>query len=55
MGEARQVPFIPVFYVLLQRLSERQWPFRRAGMNSASGAGSAPGAAGANPSTSFVD
>ncbi|HWY73067.1 MAG TPA: multidrug efflux RND transporter permease subunit [Burkholderiaceae bacterium] len=47
--------FIPVFYVLLQRLSERQWPFRRAGMNSASGAGSAPGAAGANPSTSFVD
>jgi multidrug efflux pump subunit AcrB len=39
----------------LQRLSERQWPFRRAGMNSASGAGSAPGAAGANPSTSFVD
>ena len=22
--------FIPVFYVLLQRVSERQWPFRRA-------------------------
>ena len=21
--------FIPVFYVLLQRVSERQWPFRR--------------------------
>jgi hydrophobe/amphiphile efflux-1 (HAE1) family protein len=47
--------FIPVFFVLLQRLSEGQWFFRRAGMNSASGAGSAPGAAGANPSTSFVD
>jgi len=22
--------FIPVFYVMLQRVSERQWPFRRA-------------------------
>jgi HAE1 family hydrophobic/amphiphilic exporter-1/multidrug efflux pump len=22
--------FIPVFYVMLQRISERQWPFRRA-------------------------
>jgi len=21
--------FIPVFYVLLQRVSERQWPFKR--------------------------
>jgi hypothetical protein len=21
--------FIPVFYVLMQRLSERKWPFRR--------------------------
>jgi HAE1 family hydrophobic/amphiphilic exporter-1/multidrug efflux pump len=21
--------FIPVFYVMLQRISERQWPFRR--------------------------
>ena len=21
--------FIPVFYVMLQRVSERQWPFRR--------------------------
>ena len=21
--------FIPVFYVILQRVSERQWPFRR--------------------------
>jgi HAE1 family hydrophobic/amphiphilic exporter-1/multidrug efflux pump len=21
--------FIPVFYVLLQRMSERQWPFKR--------------------------
>ena len=47
--------FIPVFFVLLQRLSEGQWFFRRAGMNSASGAGSAPGAAGPKPSTSLVD
>jgi len=47
--------FIPVFFVLLQRLSEGQWFFRRAGMNSASGAASAPGAAGPNPSTSLVD
>ena len=22
--------FIPAFYVMLQRVSERQWPFRRA-------------------------
>jgi hydrophobe/amphiphile efflux-1 (HAE1) family protein len=47
--------FIPVFFVLLQRLSEGQWFFRRADMNSASGAGSAPGAAGPKPSTSLVD
>jgi multidrug efflux pump subunit AcrB len=47
--------FIPVFYVLLQRLSESQWFSRRAGVNSPSGAASAPGTAGSNPSTSFVD
>jgi hydrophobe/amphiphile efflux-1 (HAE1) family protein len=47
--------FIPVFFVLLQRLSEGQWFFRRADMNSASGAGSALGAAGPKPSTSLVD
>jgi len=23
--------FTPVFYVLMQRISERQWPFRRCG------------------------
>ena len=47
--------FIPVFFLLLQRLSEGQWFLRRAGMNSASGAGSPPGAAGPKPSTSLVD
>jgi multidrug efflux pump subunit AcrA (membrane-fusion protein) len=47
--------FIPVFYVLLQRLSERQWPFGRAGADSASGAGRGPGAAGAGPTASLVD
>jgi multidrug efflux pump subunit AcrB len=26
--------FIPVFYVLMQRLSERQWPFRRSAVPS---------------------
>ena len=27
--------FIPVFYVLMQRISERQWPFKRIGSDSA--------------------
>jgi HAE1 family hydrophobic/amphiphilic exporter-1/multidrug efflux pump len=47
--------FIPVFYVLLQRLGERQWPFRRAEAHPASDAGNATGAAGANPTASRVD
>jgi multidrug efflux pump len=47
--------FIPVFYVLLQRVSERQWSFWRAGPSSASGAGNATGAAGANPTASLAD
>ena len=47
--------FIPVFFVLLQRLSEGQWFFRRARMNSNPGAGSASGAADSSPSTSLVD
>ena len=47
--------FIPVFYVLLQRLSERQWSFWRAGPSSASGAGNATGVAGANPTASLAD
>ena len=47
--------FIPVFYVLLQRLSERQWPFGRAGADSASDAGRGPAAAGAGPTASLVD
>jgi len=33
--------FIPVFYVLLQRLSEGQWPFRRPEPTASSLAGSA--------------
>jgi HAE1 family hydrophobic/amphiphilic exporter-1/multidrug efflux pump len=47
--------FIPVFYVLLQRLSERQWPFRRAETDSASDAGNATGAARANPTASLAE
>jgi hypothetical protein len=44
--------FIPVFYVLLQRISERQWPFRhpdeaaiaaaRAGAGATQGPGASP-------------
>ncbi len=44
--------FIPVFYVMLQRLSERQWPFRHSddipsagGPAAGEGAGKGPGAA----------
>jgi HAE1 family hydrophobic/amphiphilic exporter-1/multidrug efflux pump len=38
--------FIPVFYVLLQRMSERQWPFKRMDTPSSPGAGSAASGAG---------
>jgi HAE1 family hydrophobic/amphiphilic exporter-1/multidrug efflux pump len=47
--------FIPVFYVLLQRLSERQWSFRRAGTDSGSDAASAAGAARPNPTASVTE
>jgi HAE1 family hydrophobic/amphiphilic exporter-1/multidrug efflux pump len=40
--------FIPVFYVLLQRVSERQWPFRRPD-EAAIAAGRAGGTAGPGP------
>ena len=37
--------FIPVFYVMLQRISERQWPFRRTDKNvSVAGGGARAGA-----------
>jgi HAE1 family hydrophobic/amphiphilic exporter-1/multidrug efflux pump len=36
--------FIPVFYVLLQRVSERQWPFRRADAAPPGGGGAQAGA-----------
>jgi len=36
--------FIPVFYVMLQRVSERQWPFRHSDdIPSAGGAGAGEG------------
>ncbi len=38
--------FIPVFYVLLQRVSERQWPFRHADIAATRAAGSAAEGAG---------
>jgi HAE1 family hydrophobic/amphiphilic exporter-1/multidrug efflux pump len=38
--------FIPVFYVLLQRMSERQWPFRPAEAATPPAAGSAAVVAG---------
>jgi len=38
--------FTPVFYVLMQRLSERQWPFRRAPETGAPGERGTDGAAG---------
>jgi hypothetical protein len=38
--------FIPVFYVLLQRVSERQWPFKRMDTPSSTGGGSAASGAG---------
>jgi HAE1 family hydrophobic/amphiphilic exporter-1/multidrug efflux pump len=34
--------FIPVFYVLLQRVSERQWPFKRAEASPLAKGGKAP-------------
>src|SRR6266568_1877668 len=39
--------FIPVFYVMLQRVSERQWPFRREEAGTPAAARGAGGAAGA--------
>ena len=39
--------FIPVFYVMLQRVSERQRPFRREDAGTPAAAGGAGGAAGA--------
>ena len=36
--------FIRVFYVLLQRVSERQWPFKRADTATPESSGSAQGA-----------
>jgi len=43
--------FIPVFYVMLQRVSERQWPFRREDAGTPAAAGGAGGAAGARGQT----
>src|SRR5437773_6954012 len=43
--------FIPVFYVLLQRISERRWPFKRPG----AGAFGPGGSAGAPPSAAHGD
>src|SRR4029077_13316472 len=37
--------FIPVFYVLLQRVSEREWPFKSVDSATSSGAGSTGSAA----------
>jgi len=49
--------FIPVFYVLLQRVSERQWPFKRpdAAIRVAAAGPVAETAGGSSPSTSHGD
>ena len=48
--------FIPVFYVMLQRVSERQWPFRRAGVASPPvRAGPAGGTATSSPAAPHGD
>ena len=46
--------FIPVFYVLLQRVSERQWPFKRA-QTSATSASSGGVRAGTPPAPARGD
>jgi hypothetical protein len=50
--------FIPVFYVLLQRMSERQWPFKRVDATPSSPTGtvaSGAGGTGTPPSPAHGD